>query len=69
MTQEQQKALDALAFICRTIGYLEVVPPYGDALSRTKEADKAIALCGELRAALSRGLYDCKDCAEQSKGE
>ena len=53
MTQEQQKALDALAFICRTIGYLEVVPPYGDALSRTKEADKAIALCGELRAALT----------------
>ena len=48
-----QAALDALAFVCRTLGWLEVVPPYGDAVSRTKECDTAIKQCETIRAALT----------------
>ena len=48
-----QAALDALAFVCRTLGWLEVVPPYGDAVSRTKECDTAIKQCEKIRAALT----------------
>lgn len=47
--KKKAEALEALSFVCRTIGYLEVVPPYGDGQSRTKEADKAIALCATIR--------------------
>lgn len=51
--QDRQAALDALAFVCRTLGWLEVVPPYGDAVSRTKECDTAIKQCETIRAALT----------------
>lgn len=44
--------LESLTFICKTLGYLEVVPPYGDANYRTKQCDKAIKECEKIRAAL-----------------
>lgn len=47
--RRKAEALKALSFVCRTIGYLEIVPPYGDCQSRTKEADKAISLCATIR--------------------
>lgn len=47
-------ATDALAFVCRTLGWLEVVPPYGDKVDRTKECDKAIIECGKIRDALNK---------------
>ena len=50
---DTKAALDALAFVCRTLGWLEVVPPYGDAVSRTKECDIAIRQCETIRAALT----------------
>ena len=54
MTNDKTQAgLDALAFVCRTLGWLEVVPPYGDAVLRTKECDKAIESCAAIRAALT----------------
>lgn len=47
-------ATDAVAFVCRTLGWLEVVPPYGDKVDRTKECDKAIIECGKIRDALNK---------------
>ncbi len=44
--------LESLTFICKTLGYLEVVPPYGDANYRTKQCDKAIKECEKIRADL-----------------
>jgi hypothetical protein len=52
--QPVSAALEALTFVCRTIGWLEVVPPYGDAVDRTKEADKAIECCTIIRQALAQ---------------
>lgn len=59
--QDRQAALDALAFVCRTLGWLEVVPPYGDAVLRTKECDKAIESCAAIRAALTAQLTKTDD--------
>jgi len=58
---DTQAALDALAFVCRTLGWLEVVPPYGDAVSRTKECDTAIKQCEKIRAALTAQLTKTDD--------
>ena len=55
---DTQAALDALAFVCRTLGWLEVVPPYGDAVSRTKECDTAIKQCEKIRAAITHPSRD-----------
>lgn len=52
-TADAKAALDALAFVCRILGWLEVVPPYGDAVSRTNECDKAINECDKIRAVLT----------------
>lgn len=54
MTHDKtQAALDGLAFVCRTLGWLEVIPPYGDKVDRTKECDKAIDMCAVIRHALT----------------
>jgi len=49
-----ESATDAITFVCRTLGWLEVVPPYGDKVDRTKECDKAIVECGKIRDALNK---------------
>lgn len=63
----RQEALDALTFVCRTLGWLEVVPTYGDAVSRTEECDKAIKLCKTIRAALQSPRVDPKPKEECEK--
>ncbi len=46
-------ATDAVVFVCRTLGWLEIVPPYGDKVDRTKECDKAIIECGKISKAIN----------------
>ena len=59
-----ERALSNITFISKTLGYLEVVPPYGDANYRTEQCDKAIQACEEIRNALQTQLNLEKQTAE-----
>jgi hypothetical protein len=60
MTQQTiDKLRDALrgaTFIAKTLGYLEVVPQYGDGTSRMKQCDKAIEELNKLRLVTQAAL-------------